>query len=187
MWNRYRQTSAFEKPWLLRFFDQIRFYEVSHEELTQIRKDFPHDNYPIRIEESTFSLAEYQAFIEDNRDSIDAFKQGRNKAFEDELANWHANGQFHFDMEEAQVASTEVTWSEDAVVIDSPVSGSVWQTQVTEGEHVEAGQLLVILESMKMEIPLYATSAGVVSKLLLVDGSRVNAGQAVVVLEERNA
>lgn len=187
MWNRYRQTSAFEKPWLLRFFDQIRFYEVSHEELTQIRKDFPHDNYPIRIEESTFSLAEYQAFIEDNRDSIDAFKQGRNKAFEGELANWHANGQFHFDMEEAQVASTEVTWSEDAVVIDSPVSGSVWQTQVTEGEHVEAGQLLVILESMKMEIPLYATSAGVVSKLLLVDGSRVNAGQAVVVLEERNA
>ena len=41
MWNRYRQTEAFDQPWLLRFFDQIRFYEVSHEELNQIRRDFP--------------------------------------------------------------------------------------------------------------------------------------------------
>jgi len=189
MWNRYRQTSAFSKPWLLRFFDQIRFYEVSHEELEQIRKDFPHDtfpgnNSPIRIEESTFSLADYQSFIDDNQDSIESFKQGRNNAFEDELARWHANGQFHFDTDEAEAVSTDITWSEDATVVDSPVSGSVWQTQVAEGEQVQAGQLLVILESMKMEIPIYAPSAGAVANLLLKDGSRVNAGQAIVVLEE---
>jgi len=184
MWNRYRLTSAFTKPWLLRFFDQIRFYEVSHEELEQIRKDFPHDNYPLRIEESTFSLSEYEAFIGENEQSIDAFKEGRNQAFEEELANWHANGQFHYDTDEAQAIETEVTWSEDAIVIDSPVSGSVWQTQVEVGQKVEAGHLLVILESMKMEIPIYASSAGVVSDLLLTDGSRVNAGQAIVVLEE---
>ena len=49
---------------------------------------------------------------------------------------------------------------------------------------MKAGQLLVVLESMKMEIPIYATSSGVVSDLLLKDGSRVNAGQAIVVLEE---
>ncbi|MBJ7554501.1 urea carboxylase [Marinomonas spartinae] len=189
MWNRYRQTSAFSKPWLLRFFDQIRFYEVSHEELEQIRKDFPHDTFPgnkspIRIEESTFSLADYQSFIDDNQDSIESFKQGRNKAFEDELARWHANGQFHFDTDEAEAVSTDITWSEDATVVDSPVSGSVWQTQVAEGDQVQAGQLLVILESMKMEIPIYAPSAGAVANLLLKDGSRVNAGQAIVVLEE---
>ncbi|SBS35001.1 Acetyl-/propionyl-coenzyme A carboxylase alpha chain [Marinomonas spartinae] len=189
MWNRYRQTSAFSKPWLLRFFDQIRFYEVSHEELEQIRKDFPHDTFPgnkspIRIEESTFSLSDYQSFIDDNQDSIESFKQGRNKAFEDELARWHANGQFHFDTDEAEAVSTDITWSEDATVVDSPVSGSVWQTQVAEGDQVQAGQLLVILESMKMEIPIYAPSAGAVANLLLKDGSRVNAGQAIVVLEE---
>lgn len=191
MWNRYRKTSAFSKPWLLRFFDQIRFYEVSHEELEQIRKDFPHDTYhdnksPIRIEESTFSLAEYQHFIDENSDSIDEFKLGRNKAFESELASWHANGQFHFDMDESESVTSEVTWSDDATVVDSPVSGSVWQTQVNQGEQVQAGQLLVILESMKMEIPIYAPSAGVVSDLLLKDGSRVNAGQAIVVLEEQS-
>src|SRR5690606_11240731 len=35
MWNRYRKTEAFTQPWLLRFFDQIRFYPVSAQELEQ--------------------------------------------------------------------------------------------------------------------------------------------------------
>nr|BFE90757.1 hypothetical protein GCM10020185_12930 [Pseudomonas brassicacearum subsp. brassicacearum] len=42
MWNRYRDVAAFDgKPWLLRFFDQIRFYPVSADELLRIRRDFP--------------------------------------------------------------------------------------------------------------------------------------------------
>ncbi|MCG5029834.1 carboxyltransferase domain-containing protein, partial [[Ruminococcus] torques] len=42
MWNRYKQVDAFcGQPYLLRFFDQIRFYEVSAEELLTIRADFP--------------------------------------------------------------------------------------------------------------------------------------------------
>ena len=42
MWNRYRQTADFSagKQWLLRFFDQLRFYPVSHDELTRMREDF---------------------------------------------------------------------------------------------------------------------------------------------------
>lgn len=42
MWNRLRSTESFQsgKPWLLRFFDQIQFYEVSAEELLQLREDF---------------------------------------------------------------------------------------------------------------------------------------------------
>jgi urea carboxylase len=54
MWNRYRQTAEFKQPWLLNFFDQIRFYEVSSEELKQIRRDFPQGRYPLKIEESQF-------------------------------------------------------------------------------------------------------------------------------------
>ncbi|AJQ95728.1 urea carboxylase [Gynuella sunshinyii] len=185
MWNRYRQTSAFSQPWLLRFFDQIRFYPVSHEELEKIRQDFPHDNYSIRIEESTFSLSEYDEFIAANSTSIDDFKHRRNQAFEAELARWHANGQFHFDLDDAEAVTTDITWSEDATVVDSPVSGSVWQRQVQEGDAVETGQLLVILESMKMEIPIYAPAAGRVFEVLIKDGSRVNAGQAIIVLEEK--
>jgi urea carboxylase len=52
MWNTYRQTTDFElgKPWLLRFFDQIRFYPVSEAELLEHRQDFIHGKFELRIE-----------------------------------------------------------------------------------------------------------------------------------------
>ncbi len=184
MWNRYRRTVEFEQPWLLRFFDQIRFYEVGHEELQQIRRDFPQGRYPLKIEESHFSLAEYEQFVSDNAKEIDTFRDHRNRAFEAELERWHANGQFNFEVEEVAAVASEQTWSEDATVVDSPVSGSVWQTEVEVGDTVKAGQVLMILESMKMEIPIHAPCAGVVSERLLAAGGRVSAGQALVVLED---
>lgn len=57
MWNRYRQTTDFKdgKPWLLRFFDQIRFYPVSESELLALRKDFITGQFKLRVEETTFS------------------------------------------------------------------------------------------------------------------------------------
>ncbi|HAR59506.1 MAG TPA: hypothetical protein DCS18_04800, partial [Alcanivorax sp.] len=78
MWNRFHRTEAFTQPWLLRFFDQIRFYEVSAEELQRIRRDFPKGRYPFRVEETTFNLGEYQRFLEDNDADIRAFTDARN-------------------------------------------------------------------------------------------------------------
>ena len=59
----------------------------------------------------------------------------------------------------------------------------VWQTQVQVGQTVKAGDVLLILESMKMEINITASSAGKVTHLLKADGARVQAGQTLVVLE----
>jgi urea carboxylase len=56
--------------------------------------------------------------------------------------------------------------------------------QVEEGASVEAGDVLVILESMKMEIPLTAPVAGTVREVRVQPGSPVRAGQRVVVLEQ---
>ncbi|MBW9262943.1 MAG: urea carboxylase [Candidatus Thiodiazotropha sp. (ex. Lucinisca nassula)] len=184
MWNRYKQTAAFEKPWLLRFFDQIRFYEVSEDELATIRKDFPQGRYPIKVEESQFSLTEYQEFIHSQQDEIEAFRKQRQQAFEDELAQWHADGQFNFEVNEQTEEKTERSWPEESLVIDSPISGSVWQTEVEVGQQVKAGDCLMILESMKMEIPVYASADSRVTHLLLENGQRVGAGQALVVLQE---
>jgi urea carboxylase len=56
--SRYHEVADFAgKPWLLRFFDQLRFYPVSAEELLEIRRDFPLGRYPLRIEHSTLRLA----------------------------------------------------------------------------------------------------------------------------------
>ena len=152
--------------------------------MQEIRREFPRGNYPLKIEESSFSLSDYQQFIEDNATDIEQFRGKRHAAFLEELAQWHATGQFNFEAEEQQQQEDEVSWPEDSTVVDSPVSGSVWQTEVAVGDHVRAGQSLVILESMKMEIPIQAPRDGVVSHLLLSAGQRVRPGQALVVMEE---
>ena len=67
--------------------------------------------------------------------------------------------------------------------IESHIAGNLWQVSVAEGERVEAGDVLVILESMKMEIPLTAPISGVVRDIRVQPGSPVRAGQRVVVIE----
>ena len=64
MWSRYHAVEDFGgKPWLLRFFDQIRFYPVSADELLTIRRDFPLGRYALRSEQTTLKRAEYEQFL----------------------------------------------------------------------------------------------------------------------------
>ncbi|WP_373387640.1 urea carboxylase [Pseudomonas alcaligenes] len=186
MWNRYREVEAFDgKPWLLRFFDQIRFYPVSAEELLQIRRDFPLGRYPLRIEHRELALADYQQFLANEAAGIDAFRRQQRAAFAAERQRWIDSGQAHFEVDE-----TVAELSEDAPLgagqhgIDSHIAGNLWQVQVEAGSTVQAGDVLVILESMKMEIPLTAPVGGVVREVRVQPGSPVRAGQRVVVLEE---
>jgi len=183
MWNRYKQTDVFTKPWLLRFFDQIRFFEVSHDELMQIRTDFPNGRYPIRIEQSTISLASLNNVIEEHTEQVHSFTAQRENAFRVELDNWRQTGQFNIDTTEPEPTEVSADWPEECVVIDSPVSGSVWQCQVVSGDIVERDQNLLILESMKMEIAVTSPDALRVREVLFDPGQRITAGQPLIVLE----
>ena len=62
----------------------------------------------------------------------------------------------------------------------SEISGSVWQVHVNAGDTVNAGDELMILESMKMEIPVLAEEAGVVEAVLVEKGASVEEGQVIV-------
>jgi len=66
--------------------------------------------------------------------------------------------------------------------VKTEVSGSVWKIEVQVGDAVEADQALVIVESMKMEIPASAPLAGVVQQVLVREGEAVTEGQALVVI-----
>lgn len=68
--------------------------------------------------------------------------------------------------------------------VTSEVIGSVWKVEMKVGDRVESGDVIMILESMKMEIPLVAPVSGVVREVRVQPGSSVRAGQRVVVLEE---
>jgi urea carboxylase len=67
-------------------------------------------------------------------------------------------------------------------VITSQVSGGVWSILAQEGAHVKAGDPLLIVESMKMEISMNAPCDGTIRKVLCAEGQPVSAGQALVLL-----
>jgi urea carboxylase len=184
MWNRYRQTASFRdgKPWLLRFFDQIRFYEVSEEQLLEHRRDFPLGRFDIKIEETTFSLADYNRFLAAQQDSIAAFKQRQQGAFDAERERWGRNGQADFVGEEAAPDATlEEVLPPGHKYLTAEVPGSVWKIVAREGDQVAGGDAVAIFESMKMEITLRAAGPGAVVEWLVGEGKPVNAGQRIAV------
>lgn len=67
--------------------------------------------------------------------------------------------------------------------VPSEVTGTVWKIEVQIGDSVAADQTLLIIESMKMEIPVTAPRAGKVLQLLVDENEVVNDGQDVVVIE----
>ncbi|MBI5333674.1 MAG: urea carboxylase [Burkholderiales bacterium] len=182
MWNRWRRTAEFEQPWLLRFFDQIRFYEVSAEELLALRRDFPAGRAGLRIEEGSFRLSDYKRFLAEQAGSIAAFKQRQQAAFEAERERWRAAGVSEAPQEAEAPGSDDPARDHDGEVVASPVAGGVWAVHVAAGDVVQAGQALVVVESMKMEFTVAAASAGRVVRVLCAAGQGVAPGQALVLL-----
>jgi urea carboxylase len=185
MWNRWRVTREFEtgRPWLLRFFDRIRFYPVAADELLALRRDFIAGKHALRIEDGVFRLSEYERFLREQAESIAAFKQTQQAAFEQERERWRAAGLAETD--DAPPAADSGAAEHDALdgeVVATPVAGGVWSIQVRPGEHVEAGQTLVVVESMKMEVAVLAPVGGIVLRLLCAEGLSVAAGHPLLLL-----
>jgi urea carboxylase len=195
MWNRYRQTKDFNggRQWLLRFFDQLRFYPVSAEELLQLREDFPQGKVTLQIEPTTLRLSEYRQFLQQHGESIARFKQRQQNAFDAERDRWLASEPLSFDASStpSDVADDHVADANvndepgipaDAVGITAPVTGSIWQVTVAVGQQVAAGAELLVIEAMKMEIPVCADAAGTVIEVRCERGKPVVAGDTLIVV-----
>ncbi|SUP38813.1 acyl-CoA carboxylase alpha chain [Vibrio owensii] len=182
MWNRYRLTEAFTKPWLLRFFDQIKFYEVSAEELLDIREKHPQGHYPVKIEQTEFSLSDYQAFLDEHADEINVSKTRQQKAFEEERQRWEESGQANFVATEIEQSSVKTELAEGQEAIESHVAGNIWQVLVEPGQTVKENEVVMILEAMKMELEVTASVSGVVDSICHDAGAQVHAGEPLLVV-----
>ena len=67
--------------------------------------------------------------------------------------------------------------------IKASMAGNVWKITVNQGEAVEEDQDIVILESMKMEIPIPAEDNGVVKEIKVAEGDFVNEGDVIAIIE----
>jgi len=186
VYNRFKTTKQFEAntPWLLRFFDQIKFYPVSAAELLEMRAAFPHGRLELKIEEQRFKLADYRRFLAQEAESIAAFRALQRGAFAEERQRWVDSGQLNFSVEQAEAppdAGARAEWA-GAYVVESGVPGSIWKVLVAAGERVEKGQVCAIVESMKMEIAVESPIDGVVVEVVAGEGKPIAPGQPVLVV-----
>jgi allophanate hydrolase subunit 1 len=86
-------TDPDDNPWLLRYFDRIRWYPVGADELLDLRADFAAGNVEVTAEGGDFRLAEYRKFLADNATSIDEFRAVQAEAFAEERNSWRLAGE----------------------------------------------------------------------------------------------
>ena len=191
VWSRYRSDPPFEpgSPWLLRFFDRIRWHPVGAEELLELRADLAAGRLPIEIEQGEFTLAENMAFVEREASGITAFRERQSAAFETERAAWAAAGEFDPRPEPAvaSAACREPAFEvpDGATVVAAPLSASIWRVEVAAGDHVRGGQRLLTLEAMKMETAIDSPCDGEIVDVLVGAGDEVVSGAALVVVAPR--
>jgi urea carboxylase len=190
VWNTHRQTDAFVdgKPWLLRFFDQIRFFKVDADELAEWRRDFPNGRRSIRVERSEFRLSDYRSFLADHADSIAAFQAQREAAFDEERSEWHRSGEFDriTDLADGSGAGAHETAvievPEGADLIEAPFGGSVWKLLVAPGDTVEAGDVIAVIEAMKMECQFESPGSGTIAALYIQERQSLQPGAPMLAL-----
>ena len=188
MWNPLRETDVFKKgkPWLLNFFDRLKFYPCSAGEILQYRDDFLRGKFKIEIEETTFNLGEYKKYLESIKESAAKFKAHQEASFEAERQRWIEQGLDHFvsETEETNVHEDEVL-PDDCEAINATIPGSVWKVLVNENDEVKKGQQIAVLESMKMEFPVEAEFDGVIKKVYVKSSQQVDAGQMIAAIKSK--
>eukprot|EP00884_Botryococcus_braunii_P008296 jgi/Botrbrau1/17468/Bobra.0054s0055.1 len=188
IWNTYGRAGPFTPatPWLLRIFDQVRFYPVTEDELPALRRDFATGRLDIRIEETDFSMKEYNDMVASLVKEVGGLKV-RQKA-----ASAHQN---QLEQESlARLAEKEAALTvegtkglgavvEEGLEVTCTFTANVWEVAVAAGDVVAKGQTLLVLEAMKMEFPVTAPADGKVLAVLVEPSALAHQGDVLVVLE----
>ena len=177
--SRRRADFVAGKPWLLRFFDQIRFYPVGADELLAIRDAFPRGRVRLRIEETTFRFADYQRV------------PGRERGVDRGVPRAAAGG-VRRRARALGVAAAAARRGGGAPPRRraGAARGRGRRARRRHGQRVggrraarharRRRRTLVIIETMKMEIPVLAPAAGTVVAVCCTPGALVRAGQTLV-------
>jgi urea carboxylase len=183
VWNTWNRTPAFkDRPWLLDFFDQIRFHLVSPEELAEARTAFPHGAYPLQIDETEFDWSAEETVLARGAPSVAEAKARQQAAFEAERQRWKEAGLDSF-VSFDQPASGPTDLPPGCIGVESPVPGSLWKFLAEPGARVTAGDTVAIIESMKMEIAVAAPISGRLRSVNTSPGRTVRAGEILAVME----
>ncbi|MCC5649863.1 urea carboxylase [Nostoc sp. XA013] len=185
MWNRYKQTADFTdgKPWLLRFFDQIRFYPVDHEELMRHREDFIEGKFKLKVEKTTFKFGDYQQFLQEIAQEVTICQTRQRIAFREERDRWTATAQDESTIVAADLPpAAATTIPDDCYALSAPTTANVWQVLIKPGDRITEDTSVIVLEAMKQEMTLLPDDPGTVVEVLCEPGQLVTAGQVLAII-----
>jgi urea carboxylase len=195
VWQRWPREV--EQPWLLRFFDRIRFHPVEADELRELRADCAAGLWRPRIEDGTLAMADHHRFLADIAPEAEAARSRQRAAFDAERADWEARGELAAaSAAEVSLASVPgpaapagpgtgvaIEVPDGAVAVSAPLAARVWAVPVAEGDAVDADDVLVVLEAMKTETAVRAPGAGSVLRLLCAPGDLVAPGRVLALVD----
>ncbi|EEA21435.1 hypothetical protein TMatcc_009156 [Talaromyces marneffei ATCC 18224] len=179
-----------ERPWLFQDMDTISFYEVDEKEYDLKVAEFKAGKYEFEMEPGLFDMAEHNELLQNTMGEARAIQEKRavsqRKMAEKEkmlLEQWLAEKQA-----DGSNADEVRTMLEDPAyqVIEAPVNANVWKVLVQEGDELQAGKIVSILEAMKMEINVLADShlaGATVAKVLVKPGDSIESGRPVILVK----
>jgi len=187
VWNSYLRSPEFRaaQPWLLRFFDQIRFFPVTPMQLEEWRRDFPYGRRTLKIETGTFRWRDYQRFLDDNHTSIEAFRTRRQAAFEREREEWARAGKLTEDSASPDTvpAVESIHVPAGTEVVEAPLGGSIWKIHVSAGQAIEKGAVIAVIEAMKTECQVPSPETGIVRAVYVRERQPITPGMPIIALE----
>ncbi len=186
VWERWMtgQVDGFDQPWLLRFFDQIQWYEVGADELLDLRSDVEAGQFEFDITETTFAVRDYLELLDEHKTEITKFNQHRDQAFDLERQRWaDDNIDVTSATEPVPVEPAAIHVPEGAHAVTAPIPGVVWKIVGEPGDIVTVDDALVILESMKMETKVSSSTAGTILDVCCVEGETTKAGQVLAIVK----
>ena len=195
IWNKHLQNPNFtdSKQWLLRFFDRVKFYPVSDEELINLRQQYDTGSLKLEIRNEIFEVGNYKKFLQENAADIKHFQATQKIAFAKEVKKWHKEGMIGSTLEDSKQSPDcnmeylgNLRKSPSKNSIKSPSGGSIWHLNFKKGDRVKKDETIAVLEAMKMEINISALHEGVIQSYDVKVGDIVSQGQSIAVIKPDN-
>ncbi|SMN19614.1 similar to Saccharomyces cerevisiae YBR208C DUR1,2 Urea amidolyase, contains both urea carboxylase and allophanate hydrolase activities, degrades urea to CO2 and NH3 [Maudiozyma saulgeensis] len=183
IWDKLSLEEHSSHPWLLSPFDQIEFYEVDEAKLDNDTRDWDNGKFDVQLEETLFDHGEYLKWIKENEDSIRQFQRSQDSGLKEKFLKLIEGS----DIEVKRSGDKKITpleeFPENTQLVYSEFAGRFWKNVVSSGDYVKEGEALIIIEAMKTEMIVAATTAGKVLRVLHENGDIVNSGDPVAVIE----
>lgn len=177
------------KPWLCEPFDVVEFEEVSIEKFDEAMASFEEGMYQLQIEHSTFDVA-VELSREREQQSLPQVQEfKRTQEIASETMRVHEEAlleSWSLKQQETQLAGVEDAGDAKSVSIRSPQVGKLWKVNVEVGDRVMDKQVVAVLETMKMEIPVVAQASHnslTVKEIRLKAGALLSPGNIIIMLE----